>query len=180
MVSLSIYIVFQKFQKIDDNLNAKQRNNLLNQRYFSLLASSHFSGRIFPVKKIYKLTNDSLSNSELKGYNIVAIITNMGCDCQVRELRNIDSFKRLKKGRKINIAAIYDGPNIVDAVLLKKESNVSFDFYYTRGKEFDLFKKYPAIFLVYDQRIITSLFPLPNDTLLSSYFYRNLSQVLTN
>lgn len=184
LVLLSFYIISQKFEKILVRQKVEDKSNSLNQKYLSLLTSSHFSGRIFPIKKIYNLTNDSPFSTRLYGYNIITIFTDMRCGCQIRELKNIDSlYKKLYKDGIINAVAIYDGLNIVDAVLLKKESNASFPFYYTDGNEFDSFnfsKKYPAIFLIYDQRIISSLFPLSNDTLLSSYFYRNLSQVLTN
>jgi hypothetical protein len=188
IVALSTYFNYNRLEDIFKKGNSKNIEDeenvdisyfqMINQRYYSFLASLRFSGSIFPSKSIYDLRNRPYSIS-LKGKNIVALLSDVGCNpCQIRELKNIDSLYQ-KKHKWINVFIIYDGMNKAESLYLKKISQVNFKFYYTKGyvyNGFNFTNNFPVIFFINDNIILSTLIAIPRDDAFSSHFYKTISQ----
>ena len=189
VVITAFYFNYERLLNIFNSSNSRNTEDvdinklhIINQRYYSLLASLNFSGMLFPSKKIYDLNNNQLIPVPLKGMNIVIILSNAGCNpCQIRELKNIDSLYQKKK-QILNVTVIYDGSDKEEELYLKKLSQVQFKFYYTKGytfNEFNFTKRYPIVFFIRDNIILSSLIAIPDDDIFSSYFYKTVIKKIT-
>lgn len=175
-VENAIYNLSNKSNVEEENIDLKNFK-IIDQRYYSLLASLRFSGSMFPSTTLYNISNDQRSSISLKGKNIVVLLSNAGCNpCQIRELKNIDSLYQ-KVQNKTNIIIIYDGVNKDEPLYLKKLSQIKLKFYYTSGSvysNFNFTKRYPAIFFLKDNLILSTLIAIPNDEAFSSFFYNTV------
>lgn len=179
MVILLIFlagITFYNLFRFDSSkINQINHNNAKEAIYLKL--AEKFNDMEFPVIKIYNILNDSVIETKIRN-GFIILISNSGCNpCQIRELKNLEEF--LKGYNKVkDIYAIYIGNyNRMDALRLKKISAVSFPICYISNdllSEHFLTKPFPKIFFIVNQKIKSTLIPIPDKVSFSQDFYSKI------
>ncbi|MFN3873896.1 MAG: hypothetical protein ACK4R9_12930 [Ignavibacterium sp.] len=169
LLLLLLGLTFFNLYRLDNNKIKRETN------YLKL--AEKFNGLEFSVIKIYNAINDSVIESKIrKGF--IILISNSGCNpCQIRELKNLEEFLRVYNKVKDTYAIYVDNYNRIDALRLKKLSAISFPICYFSNdilSENFLTKPFPKIFFIENQKIISTLIPIPDKVSFSEDFYRKI------
>ena len=136
-----------------------------------------FNDLQFPMIEIRNAANDETVISKIsKGF--VILLANNGCSpCQVRELRILNWIAK-KYNEDLDILALYiSNYNKMDALRLKKVSDFSYPIFQTNNRTLNslfFIKFFPKIFYVENQKIISTLIPIPEDEAFSESYYSSL------
>jgi hypothetical protein len=160
-----------------DNKKIKKINYSRERETNYLKLAEKFNGLEFPVIKIYNAINDNVIETKIKK-GFIVLLSNSGCNpCQIRELKNIEEFLRVYNKVKDTYAIYVDNYNRIDALRLKKLSAISFPICYFSNdilSENFLTKPFPKIFFIENQKIISTLIPIPDKVSFSEDFDRKI------
>lgn len=159
-------------------------------RLNSYHASQYINGTRFPVSLTREVFSDSLIETKFKGRNVVILLARTACHpCQVRELKNLGKLHE-KFSHEANFTSIYLTEEATDKVLakrelklLKKVSQISFPMLYTVDSvlsEYVSHKSYPIIFIVDDQKVVSSFIPISEDDTFSHEYMRALTYIFND
>lgn len=158
--------------------NKRIKNTEQDKREHYQHIAEKFIGVKFPILKIKNvISNDVIDTKIKKGF--ILLLSNVGCNpCQIRELKNLEKlFKQYSN--KLTVYAIYfSNYERMEALQLKKVSSISFPIFYTDEEIKDslfLTKPFPKIFFISDQKILSTLIPIPEDDSFSTKFFDNIS-----
>lgn len=154
------------------------KNTEHNKREHYKQIAAKFNGVEFPIIKIKNLISDERIDTKVsKGF--IILLSNAGCNpCQIRELKNLEKLYK-QYSDKLTVYSIYFANyERMEALRLKKVSSISFSIFYTDEEIKDtlfLTKPFPKIFFISDQKILSTLIPIPEDGLFSTNFFDNIS-----
>lgn len=177
---LSVITVYRLFN-VNDTFKKNSNEFLVRQRLNSLANSKINEGLVFPKLETYTLDQKKMitSKTEVTDKKLIVLLSNIGCNpCQIRELSFIDSLLNRKK---FDVKAIYFGENRRAVKLLKKVTGIKFPIFFSKDTTINQFYKsgkYPALFLVENQKVISNFIPLPEDDQFSKWYYNLLAKKL--
>ena len=162
------------------------------QRLKAYEVASSFNGKIFPeLHYLDPVTSDSIQ-VEMNGRSLLVLMSKAGCNpCQIRELKNVDSLlSRINPNFSTSATAIYSYDNYGDwdsermiALMLRKASQSKLPFVLTNSSilsDFMSSSRYPMVFLLEDNMIISSFLAIPEDDIHSYRYYISLEKLLNN
>ncbi|AFH48382.1 Hypothetical protein IALB_0670 [Ignavibacterium album JCM 16511] len=172
LTGINIYNIY----RFDNNkINQISHNREREIKYLNL--AEKFNDMEFPVVKIYNTVNDSLIMTKIRD-GFIILISNSGCSpCQIRELKNLEDFSKGYNKVKDTYAIYVGDYNRLDALRLKKLSAVSFPICYILNNflsEQFLTKPFPKIFFIVNQKIKSTLIPIPDEEKFSEDFYKKI------
>lgn len=156
----------------------KIKNSGHNKREHYKQIAAKFNGVECPIIKIKNvISNEIIDTKVSKGF--IILLSNAGCNpCQIRELKNLEKLYR-QYSDKLTVYAIYFANyERMEALRLKKVSSISFPIFYTDEEIQDSLystNPFPKIFFISDQKILSTLIPIPEDDLFSTKFFDNIS-----
>jgi len=162
---------------LKDNIKFKENN--IEKKYLSL--AKKYRNKKFPVVEIKRIIDKKIENTKIDN-GLIILLSNNSCNpCQLRELKNIKALLDTLKF-KISVYSIFvSNYDYIEALRLKKLSNITRNFYYMTNPllaEFNFLGIYPIIYFIRNQKIISTLIPIPNNESFSNRFYKNIEIIL--
>ncbi len=167
--------------------NNQANSELINFRKEKILNSLSYTqsiiGNLFPIEKVSNIITGESSKTQFEDFTILILLSNSGCNpCQVRELKLLQKLKN-RFGNNLSFKAIYAGDSELDALRLRKVTEVDFDFFAFMGSKPSLIKDikhFPLITVVAERRIVYSYLPIPDNEDFSLWSIANIEQLIND
>lgn len=148
--------------------NNQANSELINFRKEKILNSLSYTqsiiGNLFPIETVSNIITGESSKTQFEDFTILILLSNSGCNpCQVRELRLLQKLKN-RFGNNLSFKAIYAGDSELNALRLRKVTEVDFDFFIYMGSKPSLIKDnmyFPLIIVVAEHRIVYPISQFP-------------------
>jgi|SRR5690606_23269719 len=171
LITLTVYYT-QRSKSNSNNFN-------FNQRYNSLLLSQSINGRNISNQIGISFKGKNKERVDFTKPTIIILLSNFGCSqCQKRE---IDLIKNFIKKYRINVFGFYKTEDESSILRLDRAFDITFRLCSIENEIFsDLscINKYPQVFFIEKNKIISSLFPIIGDNQFSEIFYNNIASVI--
>lgn len=165
----------------------KANSELINYRKEKILNSLSYTqsiiGNLFPIETVSNIITGESSKTQFEDFTILILLSNSGCNpCQVRELKLLQKLKN-RFGNNLSFKAIYAGDSELDALRMRKVTEVDFDFFVYMGSKPSLIKDnkhFPLITVIAEQRIVYSYLPIPDNEDFSLWSIAHIEQLINN
>lgn len=176
VISFILLIIISLFNLSNITINSKNKNLLEEKEREHINFAEKYNRLEFSSFIIKDVVSGAKREFNInKG--IVILLANNGCSpCQVRELKTIGN---LIKNTNMDIIALYvSGYDRINALKLMKVTAFPYPIFFIRDKSLNgLFyaNLFPKVFYVENQKIISTLIPIPNNKNFSEKFYSSLT-----
>jgi len=158
------------------------------QRLTSYQVSLYFNGTTFPIASCKDVLNESSTTTGFTEKSVVILLSRSGCSpCQVRELKNLEMLRERIQD-KAKFVSIYLADEVTGNLLAKREqrllqkvSQISFPIWYSEDAvlaDYLFYKKFPLIFVVDRQKVVSSFIPIPEDEEFSEVYMKAFAHIL--
>lgn len=185
-IAFLILIAFTAYSYYDLTSNRNRREQLIlhnsDLRLRMLKDAEFYIGTEFPVTHFQDIVNGDPCTSSFADITVLILLSSSGCNpCQQRELKNLDTLYR-EVGTQINFVSLFNSDDRKEGLLLRKVSRIDFPMWIGNDSTVAKYvgdRKYPLVFLLKDQEVISAFEPIPMDDGFSYSFFHSLKRKMT-